>query len=44
VKACAIDNCSISLIEHLRRKDQPNGGVWRLDGVNLRPWLAASTH
>jgi alpha-ribazole phosphatase len=38
--AFTIDNCSISVIEHLRQKDQKSGGVWRLDGVNLRPWLA----
>jgi alpha-ribazole phosphatase len=44
--AFTIDNCSISIIEHLHRKDRPEkesstSGVWRLGGVNLRPWLAA---
>ncbi len=38
--AFTIDNCSISVIEHLRPQDGSSSGVWRLGGVNLRPWLA----
>jgi alpha-ribazole phosphatase len=41
--AFTIDNVSISVIEHLRRKDQKSGGVWRVDGVNLRPWTTVLT-
>ena len=38
--AFTIDNCSISIIEHLRDTTPPGAGDWRLGGVNLRPWLA----
>ncbi len=38
--AFTIDNCSISVIEHLQPRDNTRAGVWRVDGVNLRPWLA----
>ena len=40
--AFTIDNCSISVIEHLQPKDKPGAGAWRVDGVNLRPWLATN--
>lgn len=37
--AFTIDNCSITVIEHLRKTKDTSAGVWRLAGVNLRPWL-----
>jgi broad specificity phosphatase PhoE len=36
--AFTIDNCSITVLVHMRPADAAHPGVWRLAGVNLRPW------
>ena len=37
--AFTIDNCSITVLEHLRSAD--GDGVWRIGAVNFMPWKAA---
>ena len=39
--AFVIDNCSITVLEHLHNPKVPAADVWRIGGVNLRPWMAA---
>jgi broad specificity phosphatase PhoE len=35
-----IDNCSISILEHISLPDRPD--VWRIETVNWRPWATQS--
>ena len=37
--AFTIDNCSITVLEHLRDPGQVGDGVWRVGAVNNKPWL-----
>ncbi len=36
--AFIIDNCSITVLDHLRDQAKPGADVWRVSAVNHRPW------